>query len=553
MHRAKLLIAATLFVGVTLGGCATTPLPTYDDLLVGIDGGATPDPDALREAFVTLPDFAERVGELGRLEQQALDVLSDQPIRLGAVGEAILDTYYGSLTGHRALVKFYEHLGSDEDAHRHAAYAGTIADAIQATGTGLPDAPYTVITPTEARAFLIDHGQSPAGSLYQVSDQEHPFTLWIAAKPDRGRMETHFFDLGYALEAARLSLPDEISPDEFTPMDLIGALAPRGDPAAQTFIGYAFAHEERLPEAVLWLRQAAQSGNVLANLMLARVHWSRANTMETGPDRDEVLELVSGNYVQAVAAGSDDAMFRLGALYITGELGEGQTEAGIALVEQAVEVGNIDAMLFLARSHYQGLFLDRDIDLSDRYYQKAAGQNDADAKLEYARFLLDPGVERDFSALAYGWLEEVADADNAQAMLMLGNLSAKGVFVEQDFRRAQRWFRDAVGSAPKDPSIVNEVAWTLTVSNLDGLRKPRYALRIMNGVMEDNDIARRTPAYLDTWAAAHAANGDFDRAVALQEEAVEQALINNATDVLDILREHLEAFRAGETISDVVP
>ena len=552
MHRAKLLIAATLFFGVTLGGCATTS-PTYDDLLIGIDDGIAPDAAAVRRAFVELPDFAVRLGELGRLENQALEVLSDQPIRLGAVGEAILDLCYGSLTGHQALEKFYQYLGSDEDAARHAAYADAIAEAIQASGSGLPDQPYVVLTATEAKSFLVDRGQAPTGSLYQVSDEDHPLTLWIAAKPAVGRMETHFFDLGYALEAARRSLPAEIPADEFGPMDLIGALAPRGDPAAQTFIGYAFAHEERLPEAVLWLRQAAQSGNVLANLMLARVHWSRASAMEAGVERDEVLELVTGNYVQAVAAGSDDAMFRLGALYITGELGDGQNDAGIALVEQAVEVGNVDAMLFLARTHYQGLFLDRDIGLSDGYYQQAAAQNDAEAKLEYARFLLDPAVEVEFSARAFGWLEEVADDDNPQAMLLIGSLFAKGVFVDRNYRQAQRWFRDAVTSAPSNPSIVNEVAWTLSVSHLEDLRRPRYALKIMDDVMEANDVARRTPAYLDTWAAAHAANGRFDRAIDLQEEAVEQATINNATDVLDILREHLEAFRAGETISDVVP
>ena len=36
--------------------------------------------------------------------------MEDEPLRLGAVGSAILDLYYASLAGHQALAKFYGHL-----------------------------------------------------------------------------------------------------------------------------------------------------------------------------------------------------------------------------------------------------------------------------------------------------------------------------------------------------------------------------------------------------------------------------------------------------------
>ena len=93
-------------------------------------------------------------------------------------------------------------------------------------------------------------------------------------------------------------------------------------------------------------------------------------------------------------------------------------------------------------------------------------------------------------------------------MLLLGNLHARGVGVRKSPRRAVSWYKDAVKVSPEDPNIVNEVAWTLTVSNVAALKRTRYALGIMDVLMGNNDEARNKPEYLDTWAAAHAANGD---------------------------------------------
>ena len=62
-----------------------------------------------------------------------------------------------------------------------------------------------------------------------------------------------------------------------------------------------------------------------------------------------------------------------------------------------------------------------------------------------------------------------------------------------------------VDEARTDPNIVNEVAWTLTVSDRDSLRRERYAREIMDHLMEANEAARQRPEYLDTWAATYAA------------------------------------------------
>jgi len=138
-------------------------------------------------------------------------------------------------------------------------------------------------------------------------------------------------------------------------------------------------------------------------------------------------------------------------------------------------------------------------------------------------------------------------------MLLLGNLYARGVGVKQSSRQAVSSYKDAVKTAPGNASIVNEVAWTLTVSDIEDLRRERYALKIMSRMMSNDDIARRRPEYLDTWAAANAANGDFTRAVTLQEEALAVAKAQENDAVLDVLEEHLNVFKEQQTISERAP
>jgi hypothetical protein len=75
----------------------------------------------------------------------------------------------------------------------------------------------------------------------------------------------------------------------------------------------------------------------------------------------------------------------------------------------------------------------------------------------------------------------------------------------------------------------------------------------MDKLMNANPEARARPEYLDTWAATYAAIGDFERAAKLQEEAIKAAASGEFTDVEEVLRKHLEIFRAGGTVSEAVP
>ena len=543
-------------------GCVTGPPPSYEEVAASVAAGEDVDARDLRRAFLAAPDFGERVEALGALERQALQIVDEEPLRLGPLGSAILDRYHGSIAGHYALVRFYEYVEREEAARTHRQWVARIVESM--AGDGTPEGPYVALSASEANAYVVASGRQPVGSIYQTSE-ELPFVMMVTAKPSEGPMQNVYFDLEAAFIAVRDAIPPDALAREFRPGSLIGMLAQRDDPAAQVYIGAFLSTEDRLDEAVDWLSAASRRGNLIANLMLAQVHLAKAQRASEGPDREAALELVMQNYLHAIAAGSDQAMYRLGELYVAEFYGEEAVPAGIPLLERAAGLDHIDAILLLAQLHVLGHGVTADYDQSEAYLLRAAELESGAAKIRYARFLMREDVGKEFTGQAFDWLKELSrDIDTcgteaasprtpcpaAEARLLLGDMHARGIHVKPSYRRARNWFKSAVKASPDNARIVNEVAWWLTVTQIDPLRDERYALNIMERMMNQDDRARRNPAYLDTWAAAYAANGDFGRAVALQEQALREANAQEMTDVIEELESHLAAFEAGETITD---
>ena len=567
--NAKRRTAALLAAALAMSGCATTaPLP-YDAVADRAAEGVEMAPAALKTALVAAPDFDVRLRQLASLEHQALALMADQPLRLGAIGSAILDHYYGSLAGHLALARFYREVGAEDQAELHDAWATAIHAALAATGDGSAEAPYGVLSPAAAEALLQAMSLRLAGATYSVDrpaeDAPEALRLWTLAAPETGPVRSISFRLeGFAALAPRVRqdkgtmLPvgrhDTCASaglcDDFDARAFVHLLAFAGDDAAQTTLGFELLRAGRGDDGRRWLHQAARAGNALANLGLAELYAERAR--RASPEqRGGWLEQVERQFQEAIDAGLDEAMLHLGRMYLAGLYDHAGPSEGIALLARAGALGNVDALLALGWLHAEGGSAPRDLDLAERHFVDAAERDDR-ARIEYARFLLHPPFERPFNDRAWRWLRELAAAEDPRAMLLVGHLYAKGVHVAKRLRRARLWFKRAAGAAPDDANLVNEVAWTLTVSHLPRLRDERYALAIMEHVMADEDnAARKNPAYLDTWAAAYAANGNFERAIAVQQEAIELAVANDDPNgELAILREHLHAFRAGEPISD---
>ena len=547
-----LLATPLLLFATVMASCQSAPPSGADaESLAGLDAAG------LRQSFLAGDALAEDLRRLGDLEGQAMRLAEDEPLKLGAIGTAILDICQGCLTGHYALQRFYDHLESRQAAASHAAWLQAIKADMAGDAAGTASDPYTAMTPVEAQIFAITNAVSPVGAIYQ-SNEAAPFSMLVVARPAQGPLRNLYFDLENLYRATRRAESEELDSLAgnmgLSPPILIGMLARGGDTTAQAAVGAMLMARKQYDTAVGWLRAASRTGNVLANVMLARIFWEKSLQAESEEERRQALDEVMENYLHAIALGSSDAMYAMGSLYINGAFGEDNAASGLALLEQAGELGHSEALLYLAHLYYAGEVVQRDAAQAETYFIRSAALQNAAARLGYARYLMR---ERDQAAgdeRAVGWLKELVDElEDPQAMLLLGNLHARGIAAKQNFRAAHRWYRGAAKAAPNDADIVNEVAWTLTVSDLARLRKARYALKIMTRMMEADEQARTSPEFLDTWAATFAANGNFNEAVRLQQLALKEATDADRQDVLDILKEHLDLFKAGKPVIEPAP
>lgn len=560
-----LLLFATVLASCQLAPAAPGPAAT-----------TAPQPAAaasLREALLAGEFLAEDLRRLGELEAQILQLGEDEPLKFGAIGTAILDIHPASLTGHYALHQFYEYLESPEAAASHGDWMAAIKADMVNDALGSPAAPYRAMTPVEAQIFVISEALSPVGAIYQ-STEHSPFAMLVVGHPEEGPPRNFYFDLqglylntvASLLKSAVESLSqetfeslareakDHAAAIGFSPLELMGMLAKSGDTAAQTAVGAMLIARKQYDDAIGWLRTASRTGNILAHVMLAQIFWEQSTQAESDEDKEQALEQVLENYLHAIALGSPDAMYALGGLYLAGTFGADNLGSGLPLLEQAGGLGHSDALLYLAHLHYAGETVERDIAQAEAYFIRSAVLDNRSAKLGYARYLMRERKPGDGDGRAVEWLKGLAQDDaDPRAMLLLGNLFARGIAADQNIRAAYRWYRDAAKAAPNDADIVNEVAWTLTVSDLDRLRKERYARKIMTRMMEADEEARASPEFLDTWAATFAATGDFDEAVRLQQLALKEANEAQRDDVLDILRKHLDLFMSGKPVIEPAP
>ena len=517
-----------------------------------------------RQTFLAAPDLAARLERLAELEEQALALVVDEPLKLGSIGSAILDLYPGSQTGHFAMSKFYARVDVLDTQAEHQAQLTRLQTYMKGSGEGTADAPYQIMTINDAKAFSRTNGATPVGGLYQVPELTSFRLLLITRPQDTGLQSTHY-DLSHVLQAfsATHSATGEPHQGENpspaqaqNPWSLLRTLAANMDGAAQTAIGRYLLQMQKTEDAVNWLNAASRSGNVLANISLARIYLRQAQTTEDTTEQAELRELAMENQLQAIALGSTDAMYTLANLYLNDFYGEDNRSAAIPLLRRAANLKHAPSLLYLGYLHNVGRELPKDVALASAYYGQAAALNDAKSILTYGRFLTGTDDELpsgEQPTPIHQSLKKLAAEDESEAMVILGNLYARGITLDASNRNAMRWYKKAAKADPTNADIINEVAWTLSVSDIPGLKQPKYARRIMDTLMNNNDSARTKPEYLDTWAAAYAATGDFERAVQLQTEAIAIATADGRESVIDVLRKHLELFKAGDTVTEKAP
>ncbi|NCF33294.1 MAG: hypothetical protein GWP50_06955 [Proteobacteria bacterium] len=539
--------------------------------MVQHNGQALPSVAQLRKDFLNEPDVAARYLRLSELEAQALALFSDEPLRLGSIGSAILEIYPASYTGHLVLEKFYRNLESTDEQNLHQVWLQHLDNAVTASGEGSADDPYMVMGINDAKVFLRQQTLTETGAIYQNTSAT-PLGLTVLARRDKQQpVVSKSFDLSHLLAPLSKDLAGSQLIQPNNPWPVLREFASGQDSAAQAAIGAYLAKQNRFPSAISWLEASARPGNLLAHSLLARIYWFQANAKKsdknaipnndsaTAPTADEYKQLALNHHLQAVSLGSTESMYSLGRLYIEGYYGSDNSAEGIALLEQAGQLGSAESLLYLGHQFRTGQHLAPEPSVAQRYLEQAASLQNPKAIISYARFLTTTTGQQNIVAHndLLPWLLELADANNAAAMVVLGTFNARGITVAQSTKKALRWYKKAVRNAGSHhhgaAEIINEVSWTLATTAMDELRNSRYAQDIMNRLMETDKGARDRPEYLDTWANTYAANGDFETAIEVQQRAIKKAQEQQRNDVLQVLKRHLAQFQAGNRVIDQVP
>lgn len=112
---------------------------------------------------------------------------------------------------------------------------------------------------------------------------------------------------------------------------------------------------------------------------------------------------------------------------------------------------------------------------------------------------------------------------------------------------------DGAEACPLDKANRNDLAWLLATSSDETIRNGERAVALMEDMLA-NDPGTTQAAYLDTFSAALATQGDFKRAEAVSRESLRLLeAANAAPEIIDEVRGHLTLIRDGAPIRESAP
>jgi TPR repeat protein len=173
------------------------------------------------------------------------------------------------------------------------------------------------------------------------------------------------------------------------------------------------------------------------------------------------------------------------------------------------------------------------------HFREAAQAGIPDGQFRLALLIVDKSPHR-----AIAWLEQAAQANQAQANTLLGEYYLTGRWVPEDVPAAIRYLR--AGSDAGDMTARNNLAWVLATTEQPELRDGEASLALIRPLA----LLHGGWQHFDTLAAAYAATGNYSEAVRAEERAVAEAsasLGSNSPEVA-AMRERLDHYQARDPL-----
>lgn len=166
---------------------------------------------------------------------------------------------------------------------------------------------------------------------------------------------------------------------------------------------------KNIEKAKYWLTKAVDNGYVIARVALRKLLSHEAG------HKNKKFKAINGQYnfsadsvyVAAAKKGNVNAQYKLGLMYIMGDVIERNPSEGLLWLRRAAKHNHLDAQLKLGDMLYKGIQLDQDYAEAAKWYYKAAKQGDASAQY------------------------------------VLANMYKKGIGLDKNRRKAEIWYRKA--------------------------------------------------------------------------------------------------------------
>ena len=269
------------------------------------------------------------------------------------------------------------------------------------------------------------------------------------------------------------------------------------------------ASEQEVGHALELLETSARRGHSFAQ---AELGYRYLTGNQVTADYNEALFWLSA----AAHQGHPHAMGFLGNMFATGTGVERNEDFALRFVRRGVELGDAKSLDMMGRRMLHGPEAERDFAKGVELLTAAADRGFPPSAFTVGLYYLFGEYMEADNVLSVRYLEKAARFGHPLAPFVVSQLQKNGLEVEsplEDLLAAQSEMIEQMS-----PQQRNAVAWWMAVKAGTPLSDGRLAVEIMESTLADP--SNRTPAYLDTLAAAYAAVEDFTQAVTTQRQAI---------------------------------
>ena len=208
--------------------------------------------------------------------------------------------------------------------------------------------------------------------------------------------------------------------------------AATGDADAQCGLGKQYERAVGVAQdnaqAVLWLRKAAEQGNIAAQVELGVVF-----------DNMQDYAQAFTWYSKAAEQGNARAQYNLGLCYLNGEFVSKDTARALDFFRKAANQGDAIAQHELGVMYQDGVGVQQDYTQAANYFRKSADQGIAESQYGLGfLYLSGNGVPKD-DTQATTWMLKAAEQGEPKAQFNLGACYINGVGVNRDLNEGYFW------------------------------------------------------------------------------------------------------------------